>query len=147
LAALAATATVLVAGCANDAPGDLNASAAKVLRPAVEELRQAAATGTFADLRSAVEQLKTLVQQQQDAGNVTAQRANAIDDAADVLLQDARPSPSPTPSSESPTPTPTTESPTPTPTSASPTSTPTSASPTPSGSSTPILSVSAGAQP
>ena len=147
VAALAVTAMLLVAGCANNAPGDLNASAAKVLRPAVEQLREAVASGSYADVRSAVEQLKSLVQQQEDAGNVTAQRANAIQDAADVLLQDARPTPSPTPSSESPTPTPTSESPTPTPTSESPTPTPTSASPTPSNSSTPIVSVSAVAQP
>ena len=138
IAALGATAILLLAGCANNAPGDLNSSAAKVLRPAVENVRQVAASGTYADLQSAVQQLKSLVQQQEQKGNVTAQRANAIQDAADVLLQDARPTPSPTPSSESPTPSLTSESPTPT---------PTSASPTPSSSSTPIVSVSAVAQP
>lgn len=146
VAALAAVATVLIAGCANNAPGDLTSSAAKTLRPAVEHVRQVAASGTYADLKSAVQELKSLVRQQEQAGHVTAQRANAIEDAADVLLQDAKPTPSPTPivTSLSPTPTETSESPTPTPTSASPTPTETSASPTPSTSHTPVVSVSAG---
>ena len=140
----AAVASVLVvSACANNAPGDLSGSAASVLRPAVQDVRQAAATGTYTDLRQAVQRLKDLVQQQERAGEVSAQRATAIEDAADVLLQDARPTPSPTPTSESPTPTPTSESPTPTPTSQSPTPTPTSASPTPSHSSSPLVSVSA----
>jgi len=145
-AALAVTATLLLAGCASNAPGDLNAAAAKVLRPAVQQVRVAAATGTYADLKSAVLQLKSLVQQQEQAGHVTAQRANAIEDAADALVQDARPTPSPTPSTATPTPTPTptTPTPTPTPTSASPTPTETSASPTPSSSQSPLVSVSAG---
>jgi hypothetical protein len=134
---------VLMAGaCANNSPGELSTSAAKVLRPAVEDVRQAAATGTYAELRQAVADLKDLVQQEQDAGDVSSQRAVAIENAADVLLQDARPTKSPTPitTSESPTPTPTSESPTPTPTSESPT--PSSESPSPSES--PIVSVSAG---
>jgi hypothetical protein len=142
-AALAVTAAVLLAGCASNAPGDLTASAARTLRPAVEQVRLAAASGRYADLKSAVQQLKNLVHQQEQSGDVTAQRANAIEDAANVLLEDARPTPSPTPSSESPTPTPTTTTASPTPTSESPTPTPTSESPTPSSSSTPIVSVSA----
>jgi hypothetical protein len=142
-------ATALIAGCANNAPGDLTSSAAKTLRPAVENVRQAAASGTYQDLKTAVQQLKDLVQQQETAGAVTAQRANAIEDAANVLLQDAKPTPSPTPivTSLSPTPTETSESPTPTPTSASPTPTETSASPTPSSSQSPIVAVSAGTKP
>ena len=139
-AALGVVPVLVASACANNAPGDLTASAAKLLRPAVQDVRQAAATGSFADLRRAVQQLKNLVQQEERAGEVSAQRAVAIEDAADALLQDARPTPSPTPSSLSPTPTPTTESPTPTPTSASPTPT---SSPAPTGSQTPIVSVSA----
>lgn len=148
LAALAAAGVVLIAGCASNAPGDLSASAARVLRPAVEQVRQAAATGTYADLRQAVQQLKDLVKQEEQAGEVSSQRATAIEDAADVLLTDARPSasPSPSPTSESPTPTPTTASPTPTTESPTPTTTPTSASPTPSSSGTPIVSLSAAAR-
>lgn len=143
LGALAAAASMFIAGCANDAPGDLTSAAAKTLRPAVQNVRQAAASGSYADLRSAVQQLIQLVRQEESSGGVTAQRANAIEDAANVLLQDARPAPSPTLSSESPSPTVTIESPTPTPTVESPT--PTSTSPTASASTTPILTVSAAA--
>lgn len=137
---------VLLAGaCTSNSPGELSSSAVKVLRPAVEDVRQAAATGTYADLRQAVQDLKDLVQQEQDAGEVSSQRAVAIENAADVLLQDARPTKSPTPTitSESPTPTPTitSESPTPTPTSESPTP---SEHPSPSDSPSPVVSVSAG---
>jgi hypothetical protein len=147
-AALGLIAVMLVAGCASNAPGDLNSSAAKVLRPAVEQVRQAAASGSYSDLQHAVQQLKDLVQQQERSGAVTAQRANAIEDAAAALLQDAKPSPSPTPiiTTESPTPTPTLTTPSPTPTSESPTPTPTSASPTPTKTSSPQVSFSAVAQ-
>lgn len=131
---------VLVAGCASNAPGDLTGSAAKVLRPAVEDVRQAAAGGSYSELRQAVQRLKDLVSQEEQAGEVSSQRGVAIENAADVLLQDARPksSPSPTPTTESPTPTLTTESPTPTPTptTASPTPSETSASPSPTASVT-----------
>ena len=144
LAGLLVVASVLVTtACASNAPGDLSASAARTLRPAVEDVRQAAASGSLGDLRQAVQRLKDLVKQEERAGEVSAQRATAIEDAADVLLQDARPSPSPTPSTASPTPTETSESPTPTPTSASPTPTETSASPTPSSTQSPVVSVSA----
>ena len=142
LGAAVASATVLAtAACNANAPGGLSNAAAKVLRPAVENIRQTAASGTYAELTQAVSHLQDLVQQEEQAGEVSAQRATAIEDAADALLQDARPSPSPTPSSESPTPTPTptTESPTPTPTSESPSPTPTPTSQSP----TPIVSVSA----
>ncbi|HEX4655212.1 MAG TPA: hypothetical protein VH274_05675 [Mycobacteriales bacterium] len=143
LSGIAMVAAVLLASaCTANAPGDLTTAAAKVLRPAVENVRQVAAAGSFTELRQAVQDLKDLVQQEERAGDVSAQRANAIEDAADVLLQDARPTPSPTPSSASPTPTETSESPSPTPTSASPTPSE-SASPTPSDSHSPIVSVSA----
>lgn len=135
---------VLLAGaCTSNSPGELSSSAAKVLRPAVEDVRQAAATGTYAELRQAVQDLKDLVQQEQDAGEVSSQRAVAIENAADVLLQDARPTRSPTPiiTSESPTPTPTVTSESPTPTSESPTP---SEHPTSSDSPSPVVSVSAG---
>jgi hypothetical protein len=136
-----AVSVLAAAGCATNSPGDLTTSAAKVLRPAVENVRQAAAGNSFSALRQAVQHLKDLVQQEEQAGEVSAQRATAIQDAADVLLQDARPKPSPTPSTFSPTPTQTSASPTPTPTSASPTPTETSESPNPSQS--PLVSVSA----
>jgi len=131
--AAAVAAALLVAGCASNSPGDLSNAAAKVLAPQVQDVRQAAASGDYATLRAAVASLKSLVRQQQRDGEVSPSRANAILDAADALLQDARAklSPSPTPTTESPTPTPTTESPTPTPTTESPTPTPTSESPSP----------------
>lgn len=137
LAAAAVCASMAVAaGCASNAPGDLSASAAGVLRPAVEDVRQAAASGSYADLRRAVDRLKSLVEEQQQSGDVSADRAIAIEDAADGLLQDARPTttptPSPTTSSPSPSATPTTESPTPS----------ESASPSPSDSATPTESES-----
>ena len=145
LAAIAVATTFVATACVNNSPGDLSDSAAKVLRPAVEDVRQAAADGSFADLRDAVQRLKDLVGQEERAGDVSSQRATAIEDAADVLLQDARPTPSPTPSF-SPTPTETSESPTPTPTSASPTPSQTSASPSPTTTHSPVVSVSAVAQ-
>jgi hypothetical protein len=133
------------AACANSS-GDISASAVKVLKPAVQDVREAAATGTYADLRRAVQRLKDLVNQEEQSGDVSSQRAVAIENAADVLLQDARPtsSPTPSPTSESPTPSPTTtsESPTPSPTPSSASPTPTSASPSPSDSKSPLVSVS-----
>jgi len=138
----AAAAALVVAGCASNAPGDLTAAAAQLLAPQVQDIRTAASDGDYAQLRLAVARLKSSVRQQERTGAVSPSRANAILDAADALLQDARTqlSPSPTPTTESPTPTPTTESPTPTPTTESPTPTPTTESPTP------IISASLGGQ-
>jgi hypothetical protein len=117
----------LASGCAQNAPGDLSPAAEKVLGPAVQHVREVAATNNYPELRAAVADLKDLVRQEQDSGDVTPSRAAAIADAADVLLLDAKPKPSPTPTTTSPTPTPTptTESPTPsiTPTTTSPTTT------------------------
>jgi hypothetical protein len=137
----AAALALTVAGCANDAPGDLTAAAAKVLAPQVQHVREVAALGDYAQLRAAVANLKSLVRDQQRDGAVSPSRATAIQDAADALLQDARLelSPTPTPTTESPTPTPTTESPTPT-----PTTTTESPTPTPSDTSSPIVSASVG---
>ena len=97
----------LLTGCVDNAPGDLSASASAVLRPAVQDVRQAAATGTYADLKDAVASLKSLVEQQESDGEISADRATAIEDAADVLLNDARPSPKPTPTVTTASPTPT----------------------------------------
>lgn len=150
-AAILVVPVALSASACAGGTGDLNASAAKVLRPAVQNVRDAAANGSYGDLRRAVQHLKDLVDQEVQAGDLSSQRAVAIENAADVLLQDARPKPSPTPSqtSESPTPSPTTTSesptPSPTPTSESPTPTPTSASPTPSESKSPLVKVSGNA--
>jgi hypothetical protein len=129
--ALAATAAAMAvaAGCAGQ-PGDLSAAAEKVLVPKVQQVRETAADGTYAQLLAKVRQLKALVEKERAAGEVSDSRAAAIDDAADTLVQDARPTPSPTP-----TPTPSSASPTPTQSSASPTPTQSSASPTPSSSS------------
>jgi outer membrane biosynthesis protein TonB len=153
LVAVTATAAV-VSGCASGSPGEISAAAIRVLAPAVQDVRDAAASGSYSQLRQAIDDLKRLVRQEQDAGDVSAARATAIEDAADVLLQDARalkPTPSPTTSSPTPSPTPTSESPSPT-----PSPTPTSQSPTPSPSesteptkppNSPVVSASVGALP
>ena len=150
-ASLVVVPLLLSASACAGSTGDLSASAAKVLRPAVQDVREAADSGSYGDLKRAVQRLKDLVNQEEQAGEVSSQRAVAIENAADVLLQDARPKPSPTPSvtSESPTPSPTetSESPTPSPTPTSASPSPTSASPTPSESKSPIVQVSAHSRP
>jgi hypothetical protein len=134
LAIAAVVSAALTAGCASNAPGDISPAGTKVLAPAVQHVREVASTHNYAELRAAVAELKALVVQEQDKGAVSASRATAIEDAADVLLQDARPKPKPSPSSTSPSPSPTTESPTPTPTPTvtTPSAPPTTVSPTPS---------------
>lgn len=148
LAALAAGLLLVAAGCASNSPGDINAAGTRALMPLVQDVRVAAAAGSYSQLRTAVSELKSATKQQEHDGNVSSSRSNAIQDAADALLEDARAArPEPSPTSESPTPTPTSESPTPTPTSASPTPTtvPTTESPSPTEtSSTPDSGVSVG---
>ncbi|MBV9292089.1 MAG: hypothetical protein JO222_06530 [Frankiales bacterium] len=127
---------VATAGCAASSPGAINAAGTRVLAPAVQHLREVAHTGNVGALRAAVHQFQALVRQEQQRGDITASRATALLDAADILLQDAKPSPSPTPTvvptSTSPTPTPTSASPTPPPTTPPPTTPPpTSSSPSP----------------
>jgi type II secretory pathway pseudopilin PulG len=126
-----------LAGCSNGSPGDITAAGARVLQPAVERVRDVAATHDYAALRVAVADLKALARRQQRLGNVSSEREVAIENAADVLLEAASPSPSPTPSPTSSSPSP---SPTPTPTTTSPTPTP---SPTPSATDSPLISTSA----
>ncbi|MDQ1694771.1 MAG: hypothetical protein QOJ03_124 [Frankiaceae bacterium] len=127
LALALVAASGVLSGCAKNAPGDLSPAAKKVLAPAVQHVREVATAGSYQELRAAVADLKDLVQHEEQSGDVTPSRAAAIDDAADVLLLDAKPKPSPTPTTTSPTPTPTptSESPTPsiTPTTTSPTTT------------------------
>ena len=145
-------AALLAAGCTTSSPGELNAAAEQVLVPAVQDVRDAAGSGSYSALRQAINDLKDLVREERDNGDLSAARAAAILDAADALLDDARSlKPTPSPTSESPTPTPTptetSESPTPTPT---PTPTETSESPTPTptptSTKTPLVSVSAPAE-
>ena len=156
LAAIATVLSLTLAGCSNNAPGDISPAAKRLLRPAVEHLRVGAASNSFGALRIAVNDFKDLVNQEERAGEVSASRALALRDAADALLLDAKPSPSPTPSptttSPTPSPTPTTESPTQPHTTPPPSPTPTvsvtvststqaeSASPPPSQSAHPIIS-------
>jgi hypothetical protein len=133
--------SLVAAGCNGGQPGELSAAAEKLLVPKVQEVRDTAATGTYAELQQVVKELKRLVDRERADGQLSDSRANAIDDAADQLLLDARPTATPTPtqSSEKPTPTPT-QSSTPTPT---PSSTPTP-TPTSSGSPSPGTTVSIG---
>jgi len=127
---LVAAALVVVTGC-SEQPGELSASAEKVLKPKVQQVRETAANGTYSQLVTKVRQLKALVAQEREAGEVSDSRAAAIVDAADTLVTDARPTPSATPTpSETPTPT-QSSSPSPTP-SQTPSSTPSSSeSPSP----------------
>jgi hypothetical protein len=117
-------AAVLAAGCSSGNPGDISATAARVLQTQVQHVRDVAATGDYTALKGAVDSLKAQVNQFQQDGEISSSRAVAIEDAADKLLEDASPSPSPTPSvtttSPSPTPTPTTTSPTPSPSTTTP---------------------------
>jgi hypothetical protein len=136
-AAAAATGLALVlSGCSSGSPGDITPAAAKVLRPAVEAVRQAVASHSYSTLRSAVHNLLQLVDQEQQSGGVSPSRATAMEDAAQILLTDASPSPSPTPvpTTTSPTPTPTTTSPTPSQTTTPPPVVTTTPPPPPSSS-------------
>ena len=128
----------LAAGCSSGAPGDLTVAAERQLVAKVQQVRDAAATGTYAQLAKEVRQLKTLVERLHTQGQVTDARFSAIEDAADTLLSDARPTARPTPSASSSSP-----SPSQTPTSASPSASPTpSASPSASESPTPTTTIS-----
>lgn len=148
LPALLAVGVLALAGCASNAPGDLNTAAERVLAPDVQHIREVASIGSYSQLHEAVRQLLADLAAQQRAGNVSASRATNIQDAADVLLQDARgrmvtppPSPTPTTTSTSPEPVPTSESPTPTPTTTSPSPSPSQHD---SGSPGPAVSASIG---
>ena len=130
----------LGAGCSSGAPGDLTVSAERQLVAKVQQVRDAAATGTYAQLTREVRQLKTLVERLHSQGQVTDARFSAIEDAADTLLSDAKPAATPTPSASSSSPSPS-PSPTPTASSASPSPTP-SASQSASDSPTPTTTIS-----
>jgi hypothetical protein len=134
--AIAAVVVVIgAAGCSSGQPGDITAAGEKVLAPKVQQVRDVAATGTYPQLERVVNQLKRLVDKERASGDVSDSRANAIKDAADVLLTDARPTSSP-----SPTPTQTSSSPTPTPT-VTPTSSPTPTTTPPSSSPSPTTTI------
>jgi hypothetical protein len=136
-AGLVVLAAIGAAGCAANTPGAITPAATRILAPAVQHVREVAATNNYGQLQAAVAQLLSLVRQEQQAGAFTDSRAAAIMDAADILLSDAKPTPTPT--STSPTPSPTSESPTPTSSSTpslspTPSSTPSTTSPTPTPS-------------
>jgi len=136
---LVAAALVVATGCTAQ-PGELSASAEKVLKPKVQQVRETAANGTYSQLVTKVRQLKALVAKEHDAGEVSDSRAAAIIDAADTLVTDARPTPSATPTqSQTPTPTQSSSSPPPT-----PSQTPPSPSPSSSASPSPGTTVSIG---
>lgn len=141
LGAVAAVVGLLTAGCSTGQPGDLTAAAERVLVPKVQQIRTVAATGNYNRLTTVVRQFETLVRREVADGQVSQSRANALLDAADTLLTDARPqsSPSPSPSQSSSSPTPS-ESPTP---SASPTPSPSPSS----SSSSPGTSITIGGSP
>ena len=133
--------STVVVGCAASSSSGLSATAAHNLRVSVENIRQVAATGSYSQLQQAVNQLRSLVQQEEQSGDVSSERANQILDAAGILLTDAKPKSSPSPSPTIPPTTTTVPSPTPTPTpTSSPSPTP---SATPTSSQSPLVKVSA----
>lgn len=124
--------------CSTNAPGDITAAGQHVLAPQVQRIRDVAATGTYAQLQSEVKRLKSLVATELRKGQVSSERATAIDDAADELLVDATPTPTPSASASSPSQSPSqSASPTPTQTQSPTTSPSSSPSQSPSSSSSP----------
>jgi hypothetical protein len=143
-AAITGALVAALAACGAGSSSGLSASAAHNLQVSVENVREAASTGSYSQLEQAVALLKKLVNQEEKSGDVSSGRANEILDAAGILLTDAKPTASPTPSATLP-PTTTTipsSSPTPSPTTSSPAPT---SSTSPSGSQSPLVHVSAGA--
>jgi len=61
------------------------------LEQATQQVRNAAAKGTFADVREAVDQLRSVVQSQVSSGGLSAQDEQTILDAAQGVLAAARP--------------------------------------------------------
>jgi hypothetical protein len=144
LALGAATATVavsmLTAGCASNNPTPVSAAAAKTLKPLVSQLRDAAHGHSNFAVEQAEQALVDEVQSLQDSGDLNPKRAQNIDNAAVLLLNDFKHHNQPTtpPTSPTPTVTVTSESPTPTPTLTTPPPTDTAtASPTDTVTSTP----------
>lgn len=124
--------------CSTNTPGDITAAGQHVLAPQVQRIRDVAATGTYAQLQSEVKRLKSLVATELRKGQVSSERATAIDDAADGLLVDATPTPTPSASASSPSQSPSqSASPTPTQTQSPTTSPSSSPSQSPSSSSSP----------
>jgi hypothetical protein len=134
VAAVAAVATA----CSANTPGDITLTGQRVLAAEVQRIRDIAATGTYPQLQSAVKRLKSLLATELRKGQVSSERATAIDDAADELLVDATPAATPTPSASS---SPPSRSPTP---SATPTQ---SATPSETASSTPTQSSTSSGTP
>jgi hypothetical protein len=125
------TAAALVAGLA--ACSGSGSSSAKVqLEKATQQVRDAAAKGTFSELKQAVRQLDDVVASEESSGELSVQAGQLIQDDAQAVLTAATPAaPPPT------TPTPTTTSPTPiTPTTA--VTTPTEPPTTAATSATPV---------
>jgi hypothetical protein len=122
------------AGCAANNPSPVSAAAARALQPLVQELRVAASGKSTFAVEQKEQALVNKVQSLQNSGDLTAKRAQKIDDAAVRLLADFRHhnQPTPPPTSATPSITPTTESPSPT-----PSITPTTESPSP----TPTITV------
>ena len=138
VAVLAAALALLASGCGSGAPGDLTVSAERQLVAKVQDVRDAAATGTYAELARQVRALNALAKRLHSQGQVTDARFAAIEDAAGKLLADAQPKPSASPSqSSSPPP----SSPTPSATATSPSPSPT-ASQSQSQSPTPTTTIS-----
>ena len=68
---ISAVALLLAAGCSSGQPGDLTVAAERQLVAKVQQVRDVAATGTYAQLTREVRQLKALVERLHNQGQVT----------------------------------------------------------------------------
>jgi hypothetical protein len=119
LMAVVAVSVAILSGCASGTSSGVSPKAARALASYVQDVRTAASGASEQAVRDAVRALDTEVEKLVGQGLLTSQRAQQIEDQADVVLSDfsrvnSSPSPSPTPSSPSPSPEPSSPSPTPT---------------------------------
>jgi hypothetical protein len=95
----------MLSGCATTTSDGVSAKAAKSLRSYIENVRTAASGKNVAALHTAVRALDTEVEKLVHAGELTALRAQAIENQADLVVTDyivVNPTPTPTPSTPSP---------------------------------------------
>jgi hypothetical protein len=95
----------MLSGCATTTSDGVSAKAAKSLRSYIENVRTAASGKNVAALHTAVRALDIEVEKLVHAGELTALRAQAIENQADLVVTDyivVNPTPTPTPSTPSP---------------------------------------------
>jgi hypothetical protein len=103
---LAVAVTVaMLSGCATTTSDGVSAKAAKSLRSYIEDVRTAASGKNVVALHAAVRALDAEIEKLVHAGELTALRAQAIENQADLVVTDyivVNPTPTPTPSTPSP---------------------------------------------